>query len=101
MRRTFLTILFLATLAVPGCAADLTSIEGRVAVAGNAPFTYVRVIAQDDIEYKLVGPKADILRRSWQGRIVRLEGKVVKEAIGRGFPAEFEVRSLVEAEKGK
>lgn len=83
--------------ASPGCTTEMT-ITGKVAVAGHEPFTYTRVITNENIEYKLVGPKEELLRKKYQQQIVSLEGRVVKKAIGPEFPAEFAVEKISDKE---
>lgn len=85
------SLLFLLLTCGTGCSGELFQISGRVSVAGNAPFTYVRIVDAQRHEYRLVGPQAERLRHDWQGREVLLSGRVVKPAVGPGMPAEFEV----------
>jgi len=72
----------------------LLIITGKVAVAGNEPFSYVRLLTAELQEYKLVGPKAASLRRHHQNEVVKLEGRIVQPAAGPGLPAEFEVTRI-------
>ena len=97
LNRKILNLFVLACCAVlfTACNEDKKIITGKVAVAGHEPFAYVRVIDQDKVEYKLVGPMRDTLRKEYQGQIVQLEGKVVKKSVGPGMPAEFLVLVIV------
>lgn len=95
MKRLFLCFLFLLQLSGTGCSFELQKIDGRISVAGSEPFTYVRLIDDVQHEYRLVGPKAETLRQGWQGRNVQLDGRIVKDAIGPGMPAEFEVKEIM------
>lgn len=94
MKTFLLTALSLLLLTATGCSADKV-LSGRVTLAGSAPHSYVRILSAQT-EYRLVGPQEQQLREQWQGREVRVDGRVVKEAIGPGFPAEFEVKHIEE-----
>ena len=87
--------LLLLCLVAGGCRLVQQQIEGRISVAGNEPFSYVRLVDPEQHEYRLVGPEAARIRRTLQGRDVILKGKIVRDAVGPGMPAEFEVREVV------
>lgn len=94
MRALLLALVLTAALAGPGCTAEQVLV-GRVSLAGSAPHAYLRVLSPEG-EFRLVGPQEPRLREQWQGREARIEGRVVKQAVGPGFPAEFEVRRIEE-----
>ena len=96
--RKYIEIVAVVLLAVLlfSCDDETKVISGKVAVAGNEPFSYVRVIDQNNVEYKLVGPLVEGLRKSYQGKVVKLRGKVIKRAVGPGFPAEFLVAKILD-----
>ncbi len=89
--------LLIGLSSVAGCA-EVVVIKGRIAIAGSAPNTYVRVLTETNTEYRLVGPEADQIRNNWQGQQVVLEGRIIKPAVGPGFPAELEVDRIVDQE---
>ena len=72
-------------------------ISGKVAVVGNVPFTFLNLVTADKVEYRLVGALEEKIRREMQQMILTVEGRIVKKAIGPGFPAEFEVFEILKA----
>ena len=94
MRALFLISLLLI-MGVGACRMEVQSLSGRISVAGNEPFTYVRLVDAQQHEYRLVGEKAERIRRTLQGREVELRGRVVKQAVGPGEPAEFQVDEVL------
>ncbi len=70
-------------------------LEGKISVKGNEPHTYL-VINVEYTDYILRGNIAGRIREEYQGRIVLIEGIIIKEEAGPGFPAEVEVVSLPE-----
>jgi len=82
----------LATLSLLGCtnSAD-TNLEGKIAVKGSGPHTYL-VIEDEKThkDYKIANPKEFNLIDK-QNKTVKLKAKVVRKAIGPGFPAEIKV----------
>jgi len=86
----------LAALSLLGCASSAdTTLEGKVAVKGSMPHTYL--VIEDKAthkDYRIVNPK-DFNLINMQNKIVKIKAEVVKKAIGPGFPAEIKV---IEAE---
>lgn len=72
-------------------------ISGKIAVVGNMPFTFLNLVTADNIEYRIVGPLEKKMRQNMQQMILTVEGKIIKKAIGPGFPAEFEVFEILKA----
>jgi len=86
------TTLIGVALSLLGCAnsAD-TIIEGKIAVKGSMPHTYL--VIEDKAthkDYRIVNPK-DFNLINRQNKIVKIKAEVVKKAIGPGFPAEIKV----------
>ncbi len=75
--------------------ADLIVLTGRVAIKGNAPHTMVVLTTASEtgkkVDYQLVGPLSGEIGRKYQNRTVRLQGRIVRDPLGPGFPAQFEV----------
>lgn len=72
------------------------SITGRIAIKGNEPGTWVALVADDGIEYRLKGKLVERLRDKYQQQVVTLTGKLVSKSKGPGLPAGFEVESVIE-----
>jgi len=96
MRRYLLLLPVLAMLT--GCAqsddeAEMT-LQGRIAVKGNAPHSYL--VLEDHkthTNYKIANSQSfDLIHR--QNQTVRLKAALIKEAKGPGFPAVIQVIKL-------
>lgn len=88
-------LIALSCIGLIGCAQDNTEtvmeLQGRVAMKGSAPHSYLSIRdAQTQKSYKIQNPKSFGLGDK-QNHIVKLKAKMVKEAVGPGFPAEIEV----------
>lgn len=75
-------------------AAGCKTIEGRVAVKGSEPHTYL-VIETDKQSYEIVGEHKDLLYSEHQNKQIKVKGKVLKEADGHLMPGEFEVIKII------
>jgi hypothetical protein len=51
---------------------------GKVAVKGSEPFTFTALVDQNGKQWKLVGNRTSELRRTAQGRWVRVTGRLQK-----------------------
>ena len=92
MRSSVVTGLIVAVLV--GCSsvpdpAIRIEVTGRVIVTGSEPHA-ILVLDTDKAYYQLVGEHAEELWRL-QGRQVTVAGRVVRRALGPGFPARLEV----------
>jgi len=75
-----------------GCAQDnMIELEGRVAVKGSSPHTYLSIKdSKSHKSYKIQNQeKFDLMKK--QNQTVKIEAILIKEAIGPGFPAVIEV----------
>jgi len=75
-----------------GCAQDhIMEIEGRVAVKGSEPHTYLSIKdTKTQTSYKISNQaKFDLAKK--QNQTVKVKAVLIKEAIGPGFPAVIEV----------
>jgi len=70
---------------------QVIELTGRVTVTGSAPRTILVLVAETD-HYEIVGDLAAELRRLQQ-LAVTVRGRVVREAVGPGFPARLHVDS--------
>ena len=71
---------------------EMVAVTGRVTVTGSDPFVILVIVTDTDAEYELVGEHADALRELQQ-RYVTVSGRVVRPAVGPGYPAQLEVDS--------
>lgn len=75
-----------------GCAQDnVIELEGRVAVKGSSPHTYLSIKdSKSQKSYKISNQaKFDLMTK--QNQTVKVKAVLIKEAIGPGFPAIIEV----------
>ena len=90
----FFALLLLSSFGLSSCLT--LTVQGRVSVRGNEPFTYLSLVTQENEEYALVGPLEEEVRREYQGSYIKLRGQVLEEAKGPGFPAQLEVEEILE-----
>lgn len=77
---------------VIGCAQEKSmTLEGRVAMKGNAMHPYLTIYDQDTKKsYKIQNKEAfDLIKQ--QNKILTIEAKIMKDARGPGYPVEIEV----------
>ncbi|UPT78392.1 hypothetical protein MN086_04405 [Sulfurovum sp. XGS-02] len=75
-----------------GCAQDnVMELEGRVAVKGSEPHTYLSIKdSKSQQSYKIQNQaKFDLEKK--QNQTVKIKAVLIKEALGPGFPAVIEV----------
>ncbi len=75
-----------------GCAQDnMMELEGRVAMKGSEPHTYLSIKdSKSQKSYKIQNQaKFDLMKR--QNQTLKVKAVLIKEAIGPGFPAVIEV----------
>ncbi len=76
-----------------GCAqnSNTMELEGRIAMKGSSVHTYLTIKdAKSHKSYKIRNQESfDLMNK--QNHTVKLKAKLVKKAIGPGFPAEIEV----------
>jgi hypothetical protein len=81
---------------VMGCAenSDL-ELKGGLYMKGSSPHSYLVIEDQKShTNYKIQNPKSFNLEIR-QKQIVKLKAKLMKKAIGPGFPAEIEVVEVI------
>lgn len=71
-------------------------LEGKVAVLGNEPHTYLALITDDHGDFKIVGKLEKKIWDNYQQIRIRVKGNIIKEGIGPGFPPELEVTKVIE-----
>jgi len=89
MKKIFLVLSILGFI---GCAQDnVMEIEGRVAMKGSSPHTYLSIKdTKSHKSYKIQNQaKFDLMTK--QNQTVKVKAVLVKEAVGPGFPAVIEV----------
>ena len=79
-----------------GCSnSHLVEMEGRVAVKGSMPFTYL--VIEDTVthkSYKIQNSKDfDLIHQ--QKKIIKIKAELIKKAVGPGFPAEIKVIEVI------
>jgi len=90
MKKIFIGVSFIGVLM--GCAQEnMMELEGRVAVKGSEPHTYLSI---KDIKtqksYKIQNQaQFDLMNK--QNQTLKVKAVLIKEAIGPGFPAVVEV----------
>lgn len=75
-----------------------TTYTGRISVRGNEPHTYLALVTSDNQEYRIVGDLEQKIRSSYQNKRVTVAGRIVKEALGPGFPTELRVEKVLKVE---
>ena len=70
---------------------------GVAAVKGSEPFTRIVLVTEEE-DLALTGPLADKIRQNFQGHQVTVKGKIEKEALGPGFPAELYVIEIIKTD---
>ena len=75
-----------------GCAQDhVMELEGRVAMKGSSPHTYLSIKdGKSQKSYKIAN-QAEFDLMTKQNQTVKVKAVLIKEAIGPGFPAVIEV----------
>lgn len=85
-------ILVLIALGFMGCAKSTDmEIEGKLSVKGSEPHSYLSIKdTQSKKNYKIKNQESfDLMGK--QKQIVKIRAKLIKEAVGPGFPAVIEV----------
>ena len=89
MRKVIIILVFWGLL---GCAQEnMMELEGRVAMKGSAPHTYLSIKdSKSQKSYKIQNQaEFDLMKK--QNQTVKLKAVVIKEAVGPGFPAIIKV----------
>jgi len=90
-------ISFLYIIVLMGCAqSESMELQGRVAMKGSATHAYLTIYDQKTHKsYQIENKEAfDLIHK--QNQTIKLEAKLVKKAIGPGFPAVIEVIKVKE-----
>jgi len=82
--------LFVLLVLMSLASAWALEIQGKIALRGNDPHSYLTVITSDNRLYQIIGIKEKELARR-QGQELLLEGQVTNPALGPGRPAQFNV----------
>ena len=90
-----IAVTIIASFSLLGC--NSVSVQGKVAVKGNEPFTYVALVADGNVEYSIVGPLKIEIREKYQGRYLKVRGRIVRPSRPKpGPPAGLEVLEILE-----
>ena len=93
MKKTIKSIVgVLMALSILGCAnsSDI-ELEGKLAVKGSEPFTYLSIKDKTTKKsYKIQNKESfDLMHK--QKQIVKVKAELIKKAVGPGFPAVIRV----------
>jgi len=95
MRRRVVLVALPLLLGLLGSGCSTLRVAGTVAVKGSVPHTILVLEADDGREYALVGPLAGQIGREYQGRAIRVQGRVVKQSPAPGMAAELEITRVL------
>lgn len=80
-----IAVTIIASFSLIGC--NSVSVQGKVAVKGNEPFTYVALVADENVEYSIVGPLKSEIREKYQGRYLKVRGRIIRSGPSVGSPS--------------
>ena len=92
--------IIIMSLSLIGC--NSVSYQGKVAVKGNEPFTYVALVEGGGTEYSIIGPLKIEIREKYQGRYLKVQGRIIRPGPSSGSPSkpgppvELEVLEILE-----
>ena len=85
-------IIALSLIGLIGCAQDnMMEIEGRVAMKGSSPHTYLSIKDNKSQKSYKIQNQAEFDLMTKQNQTVKLKAVLIKEAVGPGFPTVIEV----------
>jgi len=97
MKKSLLPILALTLL---GCAnGSLVDIEGKVAMYGSMPHTFLAIKDSKNHKYYKISNSKDFNLMNMQNKIIKVKAKILKQKIGPGFPAIIEVVKIKDYNK--
>jgi hypothetical protein len=90
-------LLIMLLFSVPACAEnDIFTIEGKIFLKGSEPHTYL--VIEDDQSHKVYKIKNknsfDLMHK--QKQFIKFKVRLLKEAIGPGYPALVEIIDIEE-----
>jgi len=89
------SIMALLALSLFGCAnSSLVEIEGKIAVYGSMPHTFLAIKDSKNHKYYKIKNAKDFNLQNMQNRVIKVKAKILKKKIGPGFPAVIEVVEL-------
>ena len=92
--------IIITCLSLTGC--NSVNVQGKVAVKGNEPFTYVALVEDGGTEYSIIGPLKIEIKEKYQGRYLKVQGRIIRPDPSAGSPArpgppvELEVLEILE-----
>lgn len=85
-------ILGLGILGFMGCAQNnIMEIEGRLAVKGSSVHTYLTIEDEQSHKYYQIQNRNSFDLDKRQNQTVKVKAKLIKKAVGPGFPAVIEI----------
>ena len=99
--KSSLCAILLASLALPlVTACNSLTVSGRVSVKGSEPHTYLVLVSEERGAFTIVGPLKEEIRRNYQGKYLKVRGRIVE---GPGLPVphpQLEVLEILEVRSG-
>lgn len=85
-------ILGLGILGFIGCAQNnIMEIEGRLAIKGSSVHTYLTIEDEKNHKYYQIQNRDSFDLDKRQNQTVKVKAKLIKKAVGPGFPAVIEI----------
>lgn len=75
-------------------SCDDQIIQGRISVRGNEPHTVLTIETPQGL-FEITGPLKPEIWNNYQGQEIKIRCKLVREAIGPGFPAQIEALEIL------
>ena len=92
LKNKITTILFILSIFFISCG---DTIEGRVAMKGNEPHTYLSIVTEKGQEFRIVGKLEKKISKNYQGNTIKIRGEIVKNGVGAGFPPHIDVNKII------
>ena len=96
LKNKITAILFILNIFFISCG---DTIEGRVAMKGNEPHTYLSIVTEKGQEFRIVGKLENKIAKNYQGNTIRIKGGIVKKGVGPGFPPHIDVVEIIDIVK--
>ncbi|MBN2735742.1 MAG: hypothetical protein JXR70_02095 [Spirochaetales bacterium] len=84
--------IFMMTMMFGAC--DDSIVQGRISVRGNEPNTMLTIETSHGV-LEITGPLKQQIWQNYQGQEIKIRVKLVREALGPGFPARVEALEIL------